>query len=44
MKDQGDIYYYICDDLETIDNELERLDNLNREVDSMMEDIFGVPL
>ena len=37
MKDQGDI------DLETTDDEHERLDNLNREADSMMEDIFGVP-
>ena len=39
MKDQGDI----SDDLETTDDEHERLDDLNREVDSMMEDIFGVP-
>ena len=36
MKDQGDI----SDDLESTDDEL---DDLNREVDFMMEDIFGVP-
>ena len=38
MKDQGDI----SDDLETTDDEHEILDDLNKEVDSMMEDIFGV--
>ena len=39
MKDQGDI----SDDLGITDDEHEQLDDLNREVDFMMEDIFGVP-
>ena len=38
IKDLGEI-----SDLETSDNEHEILDDLNREIDCMMEDIFGVP-
>ena len=38
MKDLGEI-----SDLETSDNEHEILDDLNREIDCMLEDIFGVP-
>ena len=37
MKKQGRIF----NDLETTDDDHERLNDLNREVDSMMEDIFG---